>query len=341
MLINQWSVVMILMALASVFLIAYVCINALLIRSKGEKYLNDDYKHGYIDKKIRFVFSAALICMIIKLMSYPLFYVSIQSFVKSLDTAMCMYGVINSMHGSVRYLEVVKPLVFFFAGGWIIFHFLTRHSKNQTIIHKKILFLFFAAAWVLTDSLGDLFLFLNMNPGANATCCSANIDVPGRISHILSVYLFGLEYEKPLWGAYYLGNIMVVVSALYLVYKKINLSRAKKALVCICCMGVINCFISWLAFIELISPELMKLPYHHCLYCLVQYVPDAWFIIGLFFLGCFGPAWALTLCLIGTETKNDDALNIYVNRLYLFTATCLGLSLLMVSIHILLGGLKT
>ena len=265
MLINQWSVVTILMALASVFLIAYVCINVLLVRSKGKKYLSADYKQGYIYKKIGFVFSAALICMIIKLMSYPLFYVSVQSFVKSLDSAMCMYGVISSMHGSVRYFEVVKPLVFFLCGGWIIFHFLTRHSNHQTIIHKKMLFLFFVAAWVLADSLGDLFLFLNMNPGANATCCSANIDVPGRISHILSVYLFGLEYEKPLWGAYYLGNIMVVAAALYLVYKKTNLSRAKKALVCIFCMGVINCFISWLAFAELICPELMKLPYHHIL----------------------------------------------------------------------------
>jgi len=340
MLINKWSAVMFSMALVSVVLIAYICIAALFTRTKEKRGREADYRQEYIHKKISFVFLTAMILMIIRILSYPLFYAAIQSFVKYMDSAMCMYGVFNSIDGALIYIGAVKPLAFFFAGGWMIFYFLTRHSKNRTLINNKMTFLFFAVAAVLTDSLGDLFLFLNINPGADVTCCTANIDVPGRMSHILSVYLFGSGYEKLLWVAYYLGNITVFATVLYLAGRKTSLFQTKKTLVYVFCMGVINFFISWLAFTELISPELMALPYHHCLYCLVQYVPDAGLIIGLLFLGSLGPAWALGLGMIGTDKKTTGTLDVYLNRLYLFTATCLCLSLLMVSIHILLGSLK-
>ena len=58
-------------------------------------------------------------------------------------------------------------------------------------------------------------------------------------------------------------------------------------------MIVIPLFI--LAMIETIAPRLMKLPFHHCLYCLWQYVPDSILIFLFFAIVIFAPVWALLL----------------------------------------------
>jgi len=59
-----------------------------------------------------------------------------------------------------------------------------------------------------------------IDPGVDTICCTANTDIPERILRVLSAFIFGLKHEKPLYVAYFLGNITVVAAGLYFGKKK-------------------------------------------------------------------------------------------------------------------------
>ncbi|MDY6971925.1 MAG: hypothetical protein SV775_06320 [Thermodesulfobacteriota bacterium] len=207
---------------------------------------------------------------------------------------------------------------------------------------RKLTFLLAVTIGILADSVGDLVFFLSMNSHTPVTCCTANIDSPDRISAILSMYFLGHGYEQSLSLAYYLSNLFLLGTAGYLIQKNRldkNVIHRKKSLALVFLMGLVNLFLTALALLEVVGPRLMNLPHHHCPYCLLQYVPDSFFIIGLLMLGTFGFGWAFGLeVIVGDKEEMAGNLSGYLNKLYRFCFSCLSLSLLMVSVHLILGG---
>ena len=80
---------------------------------------------------------------------------------------------------------------------------------------------------------------------------------------------------------------------------------------------------------------MMHLPFHHCLYCLWQYVPDSIVLYLLFILGTFSVGWGFTTELFGRQGEAADLLPGYLRKIYSFAFFFLLASLIMLIIHLL------
>ncbi len=341
MLLNPLSITTLSFALISSVLTLYGGFWAFKVGGNLKRSMTAAVRHNALGKRINPLFWFASVVLVVRLFSYPLFYGALQGFVKDVDGAMCIYGVTQVLPNLCTFLEFIKPLVFFSIGGWLILHSLTRRCKNQSLVLRKLTFLMGISAVILVDSIGDLFFFLNMNCDTQVTCCTPTIDSPYRISMTMCRYLLGQRYEQPLLLVYYLSNLALLGVAGYLIKKKKlegKVARRKRSLGLGLFLGVTNLFLTALALPEVIAPRLMNLPYHHCPYCLLQYVPDSSLIIGFFMLGTFGFGWAFGLEVVTTDKETAGNLSRYLNKIYRFSFFGLGLSLGMVTLHLLWCG---
>lgn len=340
MLLNILSITMFSLALISFIPALWGGIVVLSVAGNWKKPITASAGHNLFEKRLDHLFLFASIVLAFRLCSYPLFYGVLQSFVKDIDGAMCIYGVTQVLPGLCGFLEIIKPIIFFLIGGWLLLHLLTIQSKTRLLVLKKLIFLLVITVAIFIDSMGDLFFFLNMNSDTTVRCCTTALDSSFRISLIGCRYLLGQYYEKPLLFIYYLSNLLLLGIAGYvLLEKKLEVKeiKRKRFLRLVFIVGLINFFLTGLAMFEIIAPRLMKLPYHHCLYCLLQYVPDSFLIIGFFMLGTFGFGWAFGLEIVTTDKETSGNLSGFLNRLYQFSFLGLSLSLLMVTFHLLLG----
>ena len=316
----------------------YIIISVLRLSDKWKKAYDSKAGDNRLEKRINTALFSITIFLWIRLLSYPLFYVALQTFVKHVEGAMCIYGVTRLLPGLCNFLEIIKPLVFFIIGLWLIFHSLTRKNTSNSLVLKKLIFLIGVCVCIMTNSLCDSIFFIKANFHTTVTCCTVNTDLPDRISATLSRHLFGRQYEQSLLYFYYFGNLGLIGTALYFVHKYAKLKtliHRKKTTGLVFMLSLINLFLTALATKEIIGPRLMKLPYHHCIYCLMQYVPESCFIISLFILGTFGFGWAFGLEIVTTDNEVAKKVPGYTDKLYRFSILCLSLSLAMVSIHFL------
>jgi hypothetical protein len=329
MLLNPFSIIMLLIASVCIVLVIYGSVLSLKARGDGQH------------DGTPFVLFMASTVLVLRLLSYPLFYATLQSFVQDVEGAMCIYGVTQVSPKLFMFLEIAKPFVFFFVGQWLIFHYLTRRSTAQSIVNRKLVLLLGVNLIVLIDSLGDLVVLLGIDFHTPVTCCTINTDAPDRVSAILSRYLLGHQYAQSLLPAYYLSNLFVLGLAGYFFRRKkleAKETRRTRSLGVVFFLSLMNLFLGSLAISEVIGPRLMDLPYHHCLYCLLQYLPDSCLIIGFLMIGTFGLGWAFGLEILVSTRETERNLSRYVTNLYGFSFMCLTLSMVMVSLHFLLAG---
>ncbi|HBN26588.1 MAG TPA: hypothetical protein DD405_03860 [Desulfobacteraceae bacterium] len=330
MLLNPFSLTILFFALIS--LVIALCGGLAALRGLKNR-------HTLLDRKMHLLFLSASIFLTARLCSYPFFYVALQNLVKEIKGAMCIYGVTQVLPNLCIFLEIIKPIIFFFTGGWLILHYLTRQCKIESLFLKKLIFFLFISFLVIIDSAGDLLFFLKMNSDTTVRCCTLPLDSPHRLSATICKQLLGRHYEKPLFFIYYLSNFILAGGAWYVLLAKKSVTkqdRQKRSFTLIFILGLINFFITGLAIFEIIAPGMMHLPYHHCPYCLLQYVPDSFIILGLFMLGTFGLGWTFGIKIVTINEETSGKLTFSLNRLCLISIFSLFISLAMVTFHLVL-----
>ena len=149
--------------------------------------------------------------------------------------------------------------------------------------------------------------------------------------------MLGAGYQKVLWYAYSVSNLLVMIAAALAWWR----SRARGAgcgkvsLGLLLLLTVVNVAVTLLACVESIAPELMHKPLHHCLYCLMQFVPDAPVFTGLFVLGSFAAVWVALLYGFASRWAEAEALRRLTRRLLVLAVICLAASLEMVTVHLI------
>jgi len=101
--------------------------------------------------------------------------------------------------------------------------------------------------------------------------------------------------------------------------------------------AIFNAGIFLLTQIEVHAPRIMHLPYHRCLYCLWQYVPDTILMYSFFILATASTGWAVILDLAGRTKETEGILQAYVCRLYGLSLLCFTASLIMNAVHLIMA----
>ncbi|MBM4054971.1 MAG: hypothetical protein FJ264_09960 [Planctomycetes bacterium] len=340
MILNIYTIIMLFIAVVSLSLGGFLLSATLkTILSFGTS-VSSELKTKY-EQKGYLIFLLACIVIFIRMLAWPWFYFMLQSFVIEIPGAMCIFGVTQILPVTVTFLQIIKPISFFFMGGWIFCYYVDKAHPTTPLTRKILLFLLPLCGLLFIDSGADIYYILFMKPLISVSCCATFFDVPLRPSAMIPQAVFGKNFDTPLFILYYSINIILIILLFLKLSEKGKLLMPlsdKIFLYIQSGIGLIAIPVTILSFIEIIAPKLMQLPFHHCLYCFIGngMVPDAPLILGLFIIGLFSIGWMNILCLICKNSKTPQVTEIFVARINSLSAFCLLASLIMVTIHLVL-----
>ena len=334
MILNTLSMTMIFIGALSVLLAMWGGISSLALYKKWRKPLTPEEKTSLEDRSY-LVLLIMVIVLMIRLINWPLFYGTLQSFISDIEGAMCIFGVTQVKPGLTRFLEFLKPISFFLIGGWLILHVLDRATKTSPLMRRKLFLLSIISLSVLIDSLGDIFLILGIAPESLVSCCTTVTDISNRPTRTTPLSIFGPEYTHSLQVLFFTTHIALIgFVGLSLTFGKTFL-RQRLVLGLLILFSFLNAILFLLSQIEVFAPAMMHLPFHHCLYCLWQYVPDSIAMYLLFILGTFSVGWGFTTELFGRVGEAVDLLPNYLKKIYSFALFFLSASLILLIIHLM------
>ena len=338
MIVNVFSITMLFIAVLSAGLGIFCGIASFLLFLKWGRSLSTEERTAAEDRAY-LVLLVACVVLGIRVLSWPMFYAALHSFVPEVPGAMCIYGVTQVWPGFTRFMQIIKPTVFFLIGAWLLVYLLDRATQTYPLMRRKFLLLTLVSLVLLVDAGADLRYFTGMKP-APVFCCTTVYDLPDRPTDQIPRGVLGAEYERFMVPAFYGGNLLLIaLTVLVLGTRALNVPGAKRKLLLggIFVLDLLNLPVFlWMLF-ERISPALMGLPYHHCPYCLMETVLDAPLILTLFIVGSFGLGWAFFLDVLGSTGETREILPRYLRGVYVLSLVGLSGFLLMVSAHFLVG----
>jgi len=336
MILNVFSITESFIGLISFILMAWAGLLSLTLalRWKGASTVEE---RSEVEKRSHLVLLVAVVVLGIRLLNWPLFYATLQSFVSDIDGAMCIFGVTQVKRVLTWISEIMKPIAFFLVGAWLLIHILDQKTQTSPLMGKKLFFLSATAAVVVAESLLDVVLILKIAPGKLVSCCTTVTDILDRPTRLVPQSTLGPGYAAILGYGYYISNIllMIIVGVCMWRLKPQSYPRWQRPVLgFISLFALFNGALFVLTQVEVHAPKIMGLPFHHCLYCLWQYVPDTILMYIFFTLGTFSTGWALLLDLVGRTGETTDLLYKHIRMLYGFSIFCFAASLVMNSVHL-------
>jgi hypothetical protein len=331
MILNALSITMIFLGVLSILLTIWGGTSSLILYRKWKRPSRPEEKTSLEDRSY-LILLIMVIVLLVRLINWPLFYITLQSFISDIEGAMCIFGVAQVKPGLTRFLEFLKPITFFLIGGWFILHILDRATKTSPLMRRKLFLLSIISLLVLIDSLGDIFLILGIAPESLVSCCTTITDILNRPTRTTPEAFFGPEYAHPLQVLFFITHL-ALMGFIGVTLKSKIFRRPILGLLFL--FAILNAFVFLLSQIEVFAPRMMHLPFHHCLYCLWQYVPDSILLFTFFSLGTFSVGWGFTTALLGRQGEAADLLPGYLRRIYSFAFFFLLASLIMLIIHLL------
>jgi len=332
MILNALSITILFMSTLSILLMIWGGISSFFLYKKWGKSFTPEERTLLEDRSYLVLLILAIVLMM-RLINWPLFYATLQSFITDVEGAMCIFGVTQVKPGLTRFLELLKPINFFLIGGWLLLHFLDRGTKTSPLMRRKLLLLSVIGLFVLFDSIGDILLMIRIVPESLVSCCTTITDILNRPTRATPESIFGPEYAQPLQALFFITHL-ALMGFIGVTLKSKIFRRPILGLLFL--FSLLNAILFLLSQIEVFAPRMMHLPFHHCLYCLWQYVPDSIIMYLLFILGTFSVGWAFTTDLFGKIGEASDLLPNYLRKIYWFAFFFLSASLILLIIHLLL-----
>jgi hypothetical protein len=336
MILNVFSITEVFLGVVSLILMGWAGILALLLALRWRSASTAEERLE-VENRSQLVLLVAVVLFGIRLLNWPLFYATLQSFVPDIDGAMCIFGVTQVKRVLTGASEFIKPVSFFLIGAWLLLHLLDQKTQTSPLMGRKLLFLCFTAAVVVVESLLDILLMLRIAPGTLVSCCTTVTDILERPTRLVPRAVLGPRYGYLLGTGSYVVTIVLtaLLVAAMVRTRPMHPAGGRRALGgALFLLAVLNAGLFVLAQVEVHAPRIMGLPFHHCLYCLWQYVPDTILMYLLFVLGSSAVGWAFVLDLFGRSGETGSALPSLMRALYGFSAFCLAASLVMNTVHL-------
>jgi hypothetical protein len=329
MILNAFALTSLFVGIISLCLIVMAAATAVSSRRRLKKSRGADERASAEDRihlSLLLLFTAFLL----RLTTWPLFYILLHSLIPLVPGAMCIFGVTQVMPSFVAFIQILKPLAFFLVGGWVIFYGLDLTLKTRLLVGQSVTYLMVVSTVAALDAAAELlFVFLFAPPGVAVSCCTAIADLVIPSSPLLPLPLFGARYDHLLVVLYHTVSLGMVALMGFLIWRKLV---QRFALNLVGLGTIANGGITYGAFKEYLGPHLMGLPDHHCLYCLLQYRPVSILILGLFILGSFSAVWPLLLRRVATSNQIGERVSILSLKLLKCSVTCLLASYVLTSI---------
>jgi hypothetical protein len=295
-----------------------------------------------------FLLGGVLLCL--NVLAWPLFYLLLQSYVPEWQGAgvMCIYGVTRIGTGSVgaarhlprlvTALQVAKPALVFLSGAWFVLYLVNRRTRTAPLTGRVLLVLLAAGLLAVGDAAAEV-AYLGIpkkEEYPSEGCCTRAFDSAAGADRFLPANLLPEKDGRWLYGAYYGMNIGLMLAA-GVCARLCRRGVPKGWLGPLLVAAVLAVAVNGVFLVEVASPRLIHLPYHHCPYDLVPLAPESLLAVGLFLGGSFAVGWACVAAWLGNRSEAAPLLPGTVGRLMSAASLCLLWSLVMMSVELALS----
>lgn len=254
----------------------------------------------------------AIVCLAILVVGWPLLYAMLNSFVPEIPGAMCIYGVTKVMPGTIALIQGAKPAVIFLLGAWLLLEQVRRRSGRRSRRMGGMLALATVAGLMALAHGVELYYVFNMESLNEVSCCSSYGQAAGSKLQAPSYYLpwmLPTPTRRVVLTVLFFAGIPLLAAWLLMRARSQPSRRWLSALRTSAALLGASVGLGWVSLRELsevIAPLLMRLPFHHCLYCLVAggRAPESLLIVGGLGVGLFAAGWAAVL---GTALQMDGS----------------------------------
>jgi hypothetical protein len=258
-----------------------------------------------LEDRCYLLYCLGALLVVLNVISWPLLYLLLQSYVPQWPGVMCIYGVTQVGAGSLgpsRFLprlltalQLTKPALVFASGAWFVLYLLNRSTRTAPLTGRVLGVLLLAGVLAVADAAAEMaYLTIpKQEEFLSGGCCAAAFDAESQAARFLPGALLGEAAVPWLYSAYYAANLGMAL-ALFGVRR---LSRALPATLLPLLLGAaLSVAVNAVFVLEVAAPRLLHLPHHHCPYDLIPVAPESLVALALFAGGAFAVGWA---CLVG------------------------------------------
>jgi hypothetical protein len=300
-----------------------------------------------LEQRYYLVFLLTLLLLGINLLSWPLYYLLLQSYVPQWSGVMCIYGVTQVGKGSagpsrhlpslLAFLQIATPLLVFLSGAWFALYHLNRRTQTAPLLCRILFLLIPLGALAAADAAAEL-AYIGIpkkEEFPTSGCCTAAFE-PTTTAGYSSRGLLGDDHAVLFGGAYAVVNLGLL-AALWACTKFVKNAQRGVVLAPLLMLGLITAAVSAAFLVDVAAPALLKLPFHHCPYDLLPQAPEAVLAIVYFAGGCFFLGWAAVVRWAGRSAETEPFLDGTVRRLLRASFWSYLLSLVMMTLELALA----
>jgi len=300
-----------------------------------------------IEDRFYLLFMLVVFLLGLNVVSWPLLYWLLQSYVPEWPGVMCIYGVTQVGTGSVgvegtlptviKALQLLKPALIFVSGAWFVLYWINRRTQTAALTQRMLVGVVLLGTISLADSALEIsYVVIPKRENLpNAGCCSA-MQSEALSNRFSAAGWFPASQSRWLCGAYYATNGLLVLmllshfSAFYRHRRNLWLLAMLVAL-------SVTIPISFFFLIDVAAPAILHLPLHHCAYDLITVAPESVLGIALFALGSFSIGWACVAAWIAWRPETSKLLTEAVDRALFLALFCFSASLVLFSVEMALS----
>jgi hypothetical protein len=325
---------------------------ALLVLSLGARALaawrppaGAEERKGLEDRSYLLVLLAGTL-FALNVLSWPVFYLLLQSYVPEWPGVMCVYGVTRIGTGSlgpsrflpplVDALQAAKPALVFLSGAWGVLYLLNRRTPTAPLTGRVLGVLLAVGLLAAADAGAELAYLVipKKEEFPPEGCCTLAFDGESRASRLLPRALFDEDQGRRLWVHYYGVNLGMIAALAGTVLLKPG--RAAAWLVPLLLIALLSAAVSGVFLVEVAAPRLLGRPFHHCPYDLIPGAPESLVAVALFVLGAFAVGWACVAGWLGGSPETASSLPGVIDRLLRLALLGYAGALIMMSLELAL-----
>jgi hypothetical protein len=318
-----------------------VLLLGLVARWNGRKSVPD---HKRADDRFYLFLLLAGLVLALNILSWPLLYLVLQSYVPEFPGVMCIYGVTRVGAGStgparhlpglLAFLQVVKPALVFASGAWFTLYALNRRCDSSPLLGRLVVLLVPISVLITADAVAEIaYLGIpKVEDVPTAGCCVAPEEPEDRY---VPKALTADADRGHLALAFYAGSVALALAVL--AASRVRRGPTPGTLAALFAGASGLTLIGGVFAVDVAAPALLGLPDHHCVYDLLPRVPEAVLAATLFIAGGFSLGWAWLAALLGRHAEAAIHLPAVVSGLLRFSLWCYLISVPMVAVELALA----
>jgi hypothetical protein len=304
-------------------------------------------KRSEVENQSYLLFLLALLLLLLNLVSWPLLYLLLQSYVPEWPGVMCIYGVLQVGKGSLgssrflpdllSLLQLTKPLMVFIGGLWFVVYVINRRTRTAPLLSRLFVILIPLGTVAAVDAAAELAYVAipKKSEVPSSGCCIATAG-PVDNSGLLPAAYFDRTGATEMYVAFYAINIGLILALQTITARSHGLPRSGTMLM-LMAGGLATLVINGLFLVEIAAPTLLRLPYHHCPYDLLPEVPEAVAAATLFLAAGFFLGWASAARWLGRCPETASFLPETVRNLLRLSLCALISAVMMLSLELILA----